>query len=97
MAWVSALPRNHHEERTCPGESVLLNETWYECGPGPIPREPCNPARWTRPATGQGSTATPNPPEAIRMLAPEKLVPDGNRATDQSRKCNPAPGGGEEA
>jgi hypothetical protein len=30
MAWVSALPGTHHEERTCPGESVLLKETWYQ-------------------------------------------------------------------
>jgi hypothetical protein len=29
MAWVSALPGSH-EERTCLGPPVLLNETWYK-------------------------------------------------------------------
>src|SRR5918997_6755881 len=28
MAWVSALPGSH-EEKTCLGPPVLLNETWY--------------------------------------------------------------------
>src|SRR5215218_2443717 len=69
MAWVSALPGNHHEERTCPGESVLLNETWYE--------KPFSALRWA--PFGRRSAPNRNPPifaksQAYQVLRRQKRV-----------------------